>query len=57
MTRLPLAIQKMYNKKYISTLPFDIQRSKNTLQVFHESRDGDTNYSLVLFAILLTFIL
>jgi hypothetical protein len=52
MIRLPLAIQKMYNKNKISTLPFDIQRSKNTLQVFHESRDGNTNYSLVVLVIL-----
>jgi hypothetical protein len=36
----------------VSIPPFDIQRSKDIVQILHGTRDGDTNLSLVILIII-----
>jgi hypothetical protein len=52
LTRFAFVLQEMHNKTKISTPLLNIQRSKDIIQVFHDTRDGDTNLSLAILAIL-----
>jgi len=53
MTRFPLIIiLEMHDKNKSINTPLDIQRSKDTMQILHDSKVGNTNHSLVLSTIL-----